>query len=1582
MIAKWANNYVGVPYKENGRDCDGCDCYGLVWLVYKEALGINLPLYDYTYSHETPATEIAEMIQAGAKGADWQQLGKSEPLEPGDVLLFRHIGDGQHIGLYVGESQMLHTDRGHDAVVVDLGSAKWQSRIIGTYRHTGQKKAISCDSGGIVVTVRPNAFKTESHMRRVEPGLTIAEIVEQQDIKDAYRPLLHAILDTREIPRDYWPRVRPKAGHRLEIIAVPTGQLAEQLGLDNTTLRLGLSTVFTMGGGLISGMIGGPMGWAAGAALGIIGMLLVNALIKPPKMPQERIGYSLSAGQNQLAPYEPIPMVLGKMRVYPPLCALPYTEVEGDDQYLHAMYLIGRGPLEISELKLGETDITDYSGVEVEILEGRDDDPDIKLYDGTVIEQTVGSTLSQDLEDVWTRTESDATGYTAEDLGYVSRTSSANPDRLSIDLEFPRGLCENKNDYLNEVSVECDIEYRELPIGHWIAFDPFVADGDSDVFRDAAQELSSITTVYAWLALLEDGFELVLANIAAMAGGDKAAPEEVLARWDYRLGKLSDRLQVLEAYSTGAHLAYVQNLQADVDALQSALAAWATTTAALTTQTAKNQIDWTQDYYDGAIALTESLILWKKRRFSDAPTESQKNQIADTPWWKRWCYVRWYRQSVLDIFNYGVLFPNNKDKFHTFTEKQNGFMRKSASWYVDSDAAITGGSNQYDVRLRRRSQEEQDDDSAASIYDEMQWATYRTHRDKDAVDIDLLRHHNCPVSLVVLRVKASDQLSGMINNFNCIAEAVLPVYDGTPGPPDYDDWDTEITRNPAWAYLAWLCGHVNANPVDVSRVDVDSFLTWATACDAADPPMRFDAYITKQAEVFKVMNQIAAVGKAAFGMKDGKYSIVRDIEQSTYRQMFTPRNSWGFKTSRQLLEKPHAIRSKFQNADADYQDDERYVYNDGYTSANATRFEDMEYVGVTDPDAVYRMARYHMAVAELRPETAELSADIEHLVCTPGDLVKVASDVVYWGLASGRVKSVGGTTITLDERVPMEAAHNYGIRFRLSDGTFAYRTVTTNAGYQTSITISSAVASLAKGDLFTFGEVTGTDEGSRDMIVKEIKAGNNLSATLVLVDHAPAIHDSDTEEIPDYDPGVTIPPVIDITPPTPVIVKVITDERVLTRDAAGTVRSQIVVYVNPPSSYSGTLPTYLEAEYKRSAATAWKKLPLMMSSEREVVVTGVQDKESYDFRVRYNGAGLVSAWATEYDIEVIGKSSKPPNVSRLWLDSGKTLRWEYLNPPLDLKGFELRYGYGLNAAWDTAEHIHEGVITGRTYALPSTLHGTVKVFIKAVDMPGNYSNTAASITMGLGDKQVENLISTSYLRTLGWPGYLQQMQIADDGALETISVWPDMYDGGDSDLFYGTNDSALFYDADTRESSYIYVFQPEDEEIGATLSMASVITGGAYRIEYREANYLWPSPITEDFWPADLADDLWPSSMEDWKPFQGELVLEDSLYEMRIVFRRDSQYQGRIEQFNLTFDAADIVERLEDITIPAGSWRLPITKTYRAIVSVSITLQNSHQYAHTVRIIDKDPDLGPKVQVLNRYGYPTSGVIDAVIVGY
>ncbi len=67
---------VGIPFIAGGRGWDGCDCWGLLLLAYREVLGIELPSYD-----RAGAGDVPRAIVEGA----WQEVVPPHLELAGDV---------------------------------------------------------------------------------------------------------------------------------------------------------------------------------------------------------------------------------------------------------------------------------------------------------------------------------------------------------------------------------------------------------------------------------------------------------------------------------------------------------------------------------------------------------------------------------------------------------------------------------------------------------------------------------------------------------------------------------------------------------------------------------------------------------------------------------------------------------------------------------------------------------------------------------------------------------------------------------------------------------------------------------------------------------------------------------------------------------------------------------------------------------------------------------------------------------------------------------------------------------------------------------------------------------------------------------------------------------------------------------------------------------------------------------------------------------------------------------------------------------------------------------------------------------
>ena len=122
--------YIGIPYENKGRNFNGCDCFGLVRLFYRNEYGSELPeVNDYLdASNGEDANKSLMNNKAGYVKVPF------ESREAGDILLLRVNGLPTHLGIVINDKNMIHTMKGCESVVEDYSSYKWNNRIEGIYR--------------------------------------------------------------------------------------------------------------------------------------------------------------------------------------------------------------------------------------------------------------------------------------------------------------------------------------------------------------------------------------------------------------------------------------------------------------------------------------------------------------------------------------------------------------------------------------------------------------------------------------------------------------------------------------------------------------------------------------------------------------------------------------------------------------------------------------------------------------------------------------------------------------------------------------------------------------------------------------------------------------------------------------------------------------------------------------------------------------------------------------------------------------------------------------------------------------------------------------------------------------------------------------------------------------------------------------------------------------------------------------------------------------------------------------------------------------------------------------------------------
>lgn len=918
----------------------------------------------------------------------------------------------------------------------------------------------------------------------------------------------------------------------------------------------------------------------------------------------------------------------------------------------------------------------------------------------------------------------------------------------------------------------------------------------------------------------------------------------------------------------------------------------------------------------------------------------------------------------------------------TVTDNSLQIVKKHLEW------SVVKGS--YLVRIKRLTAQTNNN---TTIVNASQWSLLRATGDTPMIkpwrDTD---GNIIPMSYLAVVFRQSETFNGTIQQINCIVNAKQPVWNGA-------IWTApQVTRSPAWGMVEMLTGPAAPSPMQKTELDPAFFMEWDQFC--IDRGFNFDQIYDAETTISQLLDECAESGRGSVHVRDGKHCVIFDKPQTAIVQHFTPRNTIkdSFQGHGTSPDQPHGVKVRWINPDADWQQDERIVYQDGYSAdgtegtAVATRFERMNAAGCTTADQAFRHGRYRLKVAALRRAQYKIGADWGHLACDRGDLVRLTNDVGLLGFGWGKILEVlldgsGNLTgLVLDTTQEMVDGYTYGVRVRTDIGSGEENSfeaeVNTVAGFSSTLIFATPVAPDASplpeaGDQIMFGL---RNQESIPCIVESIEYHQDFLATLSLIDYVEALYDVETEPTPAWTTNITVKPKYQVTVIPPVVLNVRSDESVLQKAADGTLITRVLMTMQAPASSVANF----ELQYKIWDAQTWIPIALVPVAAGEISVSNLEDGVLYDFRIRNRTAGnFVSAWTPVQHL-VIGKTTPPPALQTLSRNQNLLL-WTYPDPPLDLAGFRIKFNRGADRNWQSGKIVAD-LVKSTSWVMTALPSGALTVMVAAVDTAGN-EGAFAILSKDFGDPPLANVLdihseAPDFLGTITNGSIAFDVLVADDdGGL--------FWTGPDDSLFYGGNDSDLFWDDSFQELTYEFTYIPERGvcgEDGFNLSLLTDIQGAGYTIEYRtggdslfydgdDGDSFWGTDDDELFWGADEDFSLWPAQIE------GTL----QQYDFKVTCPASGLIQGKIFQLDIVVDVPDLVEYINDFVFEPGvTENLVLSNTYREIKNIQLTLQYDpadYPDADKVFYLNKEVT-GPLIRVSDSGGTPTAGIVDAIVKGF
>ncbi|MET3611735.1 hypothetical protein ABID16_000040 [Rhizobium aquaticum] len=871
-------------------------------------------------------------------------------------------------------------------------------------------------------------------------------------------------------------------------------------------------------------------------------------------------------------------------------------------------------------------------------------------------------------------------------------------------------------------------------------------------------------------------------------------------------------------------------------------------------------------------------------------------------------------------------------------------VRRTLAWSV--------ASGQYDVRVRKITADYSGSDTVSeSVY----WIAVRGRRPVKPVNFPK------KLTLLDLKIQATNSLSGTVDKLNMIAKPRMKAWNGA-------TWvDDQNTRNPADNFRYVLQGDANARPVPDSMIDLQSIQDWH-AYNVANGFV-FDYVTTEAKSVYDTLTMIAAAGRAAVSIRDGKWGVVWDVENSPIVQHFSPRNSWGFQSARAYADLPHGFRVSFINAKNGYQLDERVVYDDGYSVGNATKLEGINFEGQTEPDLIWRHGRYHIAQLRLQREVHSLYADFEHLVCTRGDRVRVNHDTVLWGAGSARVKWVSAApdVVTIDDTFIMEAGKTYSMRFRLVDGSSIVRTIVGVAGGFRTFNLAGSGALPEADDLVLFGENTLESVVLR---VKSVTAQADLTAKIELVDDAPAIMQADKGAIPAFSTGIAGP--IDYGAVAPANLSVV--ESVWSTSPA----SSALTISWTMSDVATVLRFYLQ--YAPRGSDQWSSA--ITTTTHQATVTDVA-VGSYDIRVRaIFSNGQVSGWLFGNATASIFAGA-PGDVSNFRISvtgDNSILQWDQTQD--EITGYyEIRYSsLRAGVSWQTATVLVTNVTGGQVQI--GTMAGTY--LIKAVSVAGIPSENAAlivsDVTSVTAFNAVETVVDTAFVGA--------KTNTSFDGETLRLTVQGDFF--GDADFFDGTD----FFLGDGGYFATGYYDLDNTIDLGDTYTVriSAQIDGGGVQSSvdfFGDGDFFDGSDFFGDVankWDVSIEVALTQdnpagvATWSDWVPLTISHVAGRAFKFRAKLISGQSDVTPVVSSLVIVVDMPDRIVAGNDLPVGTGGAAITFNPPFKALQGLGIAAQDlrTGEYAE----ISGKSESGFSIIIKDATGSPVVRTFDYVAKGY
>lgn len=1020
---------------------------------------------------------------------------------------------------------------------------------------------------------------------QVEEGRTVAEIVRAAPgVPDWFWLTGEVRINGHRILRDRWGVVRPKLSRPDRPIIITLHPVYHGGGGGSSTKNI-VTTVAAIalvaGATLVSGGLLGPAGFgilgasfAAGglganllaAGLGLGATLLLSTLTPPAPEKQKQDSTQASTagiGQNPLKPMQALPVVLGRIRMSPPLIAPPYTTLENGIVFVHAIFgLAGYYEIDTAEILLNAIAIDEFAEAEYQVRDGAPSNAELTICNRTVIQK---ANANSKLTNFIVESKSSRSAILVhqdnpdQDLPQWQFFKTAgDADEIRLRFFWPGGMQAFSGD-LGHLPIRTEI--RERGTSTWLKM-PVIHVGSITTNEQIRKEIRLIFANSGGPRINEDSEQHVFAVYSTTADGQTF---EYNAESYFANTAPTDQIPVMTAATTSG---VTQSASSQNSAQHPWLASDNSPTVTFW-QAANNSLPaWHKTDFGAAGAFTAVSFMLRAPNGVGNEVYAGKDFTFEgsndgTNWdvlgtytgitnWttsmEQWFQLdrtgsyRYYRVQftannggsndiiVVPDLRIGITDAAGNNSGTIFASHVN-IHDDGVDFYLDPATFPIG---EYEVRVKRglvgnhSDFNEQNYVAEGNIINSNFFEyhaaggadSYRVRKAQGGFVSETFLEsfatvaneypfhasiHQKGVAMIAVRAPSVN-----LESLSAIFHSIVPIWQS-------GVWSNDAaSSNPAaLARHVLLSTEQNAEALAGELIEEEAFQEFYDFCTTGGH--EFNA-VVDGLSVIEVLRQVLAGGYAAPDWP-GLWSVIYEYDRSaeTPVQLFTPLDTRGLTVSKSFPRLPHALRPIFFDEDDDFNVNEAsLVYMDGYDAGNATRIEEMTYPGFTDAAKVAARALFDLRTMYQRPTRYAFEIGLAGLACRRGDLVMLIHDVISRYAAYARIASIqrsGGniTGLKLEAKVNLgvavgeiEETMAAGIQFTdRTTGTFPVneKTETDTITFVTPFADPGDI--LAEGMSVGFGPV-GSE--TKRMLVLWYEYVDELTRRITLIDEAPGLH--------------------------------------------------------------------------------------------------------------------------------------------------------------------------------------------------------------------------------------------------------------------------------------------------------------------------------------------------------------------------------------------------------------------------------------------------------------------------------------------